>query len=97
MDIPITFDVISHGNGHMSIHRGRGIGVINNNEWEVYKAEVKNAWVMKILGYSQQLFLDRQFLELQGHGTTRMEFPDETPQATRIIFSAAGNVTLCPQ
>ena len=52
---------------------------------------------MKILGYSQQLFLDRRFLELQGHGTTRMEFPDETPQATRIIFSAAGNVTLCPQ
>lgn len=46
---------------------------------------------------SQQLFLDRLFLELQGHGMTRMEFPDETPQATRIIFSATGSVTLCPQ
>lgn len=52
---------------------------------------------MKILGYSQQLFLDRRFLEVQGHGTIRMKFPDETPQATRIIFSATGNVALCPQ
>ena len=97
MDTPITFDVIAHGKGHLSIHGGREIGVINNNEWEVYKVEGKNKWVMKILGYSQQLFLDRLFLEFQGHGMTRMEFPDETPQATRIIFSATGNVTLCPQ
>lgn len=80
MDTLIIFDVISHGKGHMSIHEGREISVINNNEWEVYKVEVKNEWVMKILGYSQQLFLDRQFLEVPGHGTIRMKFPDEISQ-----------------
>ena len=32
MDTLITFDVISHGEGHMSIHGDREIRVINNNK-----------------------------------------------------------------
>ena len=32
MDTLIIFDVISHGKGHMNIHEGREISVINNNE-----------------------------------------------------------------
>lgn len=32
MDTLITFDVISHGKGYMSIHGGTEISVINNNE-----------------------------------------------------------------